>query len=39
MRLRDAEVPVDDWNYLIKQTPTKVQDMSSFANAHLYSKL
>ena len=37
MRLRDAEVTVDDWNYLMKQTPTKVQDMSSFANAlHLY---
>ena len=37
MRLRDAEVSVDDWNYLMKQTPTKVQDLSSFANAlHLY---
>ena len=37
MRLRDAEVSADDWNYLMKQTPTKVQDISSFSNAlHLY---
>ena len=37
IRLRDAEVTVDDWSYLIKQMPTIVQDMSSFANAlHLY---
>ena len=37
MSLRDAEVSVDDWNYLMKQTPTKVQDITSFGNAlHLY---
>lgn len=37
MRLRNAEVSVDDWNHLMKQTPTKVQDISSFASAlHLY---
>ena len=37
MRLRDAEVSVDDWNYLMKQAPTRVQDLSSFANAlHSY---
>ena len=37
MRLRNAKVSVDDWNYLMKQTPTKAQDISSFANAlHLY---
>ena len=31
MRLKDAEVSVDDWNYLMKQTPTKVRlDISSF---------
>ena len=33
MRLRDAEVSVDDWNRLMKQTPTKVQDMFYFAYA------
>ena len=37
MKLRDAEVGVDDWQYLMKQVPTKVRDVSSFANAlHLY---
>lgn len=37
LRLRNAEVTVEDWNRLMKQTPTQVQDLSPFGNAlHLY---
>ena len=33
LRLRDAKVTTVDWNVLLNQTPTKVQDLSSFASA------
>ena len=33
LRLRDAKVTAADWNVLLNQTPTKVQDLSSFARA------
>ena len=33
LRLRDAKVTVADWNYMMTQTPTHVQDLSPFANA------
>ena len=37
LRLRNAEVTIDDWKHIMKQTPTQVQDLSPFANAlHLY---
>ena len=37
LRLRNAEVTVEDWKYLMTQTPTQVQDLSPFANAlHLH---
>ena len=36
-RLRNAEVTVEDWNYLMTQTPTSVADLSPFTNAlHLH---
>ena len=36
-RLRNAEVTIDDWKHIMKQTPTQVQDLSPFANAlHLH---
>ena len=33
LRLRDARITVTDWNCLMTQTPTHVQDLSPFANA------
>ena len=33
LRLRNAEVTVEDWKYLMKQTPTQVQDLSPFTKA------
>ena len=37
MRLRDGKVTVADWNHLMEQTPTSVQDLSVFADAlHLH---
>ena len=33
LRLRDAKVTVSDWNHLMTQTPTHVQDLSPFATA------
>ena len=33
LRLRDAEVTVADWNHLMTQTPTRVQDLSPFSTA------
>ena len=37
LRLRNAEVTVEDWNCLMTQTPTSVADLSPFANAlHLH---
>ena len=33
LRLRDAKVTVADWNCLMTQTPTQVQDLSPFATA------
>ena len=33
LRLRDARVTVADWNCLMTQTPTHVQDLSPFATA------
>jgi ATP-dependent DNA helicase PIF1 len=33
LRLRDAKVTVADWNCLMTQTPTHVQDLSPFATA------
>ena len=33
LRLRDAKVTVPDWNCLMTQTPTQVQDLSPFATA------
>ncbi len=37
LRLRNAEVTDQDWEELMKQTPTNVQDLKPFANAlHLY---
>lgn len=37
LRLRNAEVTTTDWKELMQQTPTKVQDLTLFANAlHLY---
>jgi ATP-dependent DNA helicase PIF1 len=37
LRLRDAQVTPDDWEALMKQTPTKVLDLTPFASAlHLY---
>ena len=36
-RFRNAEVTIDDWKRIMKQTPTQVQDLSPFANAlHLH---
>ena len=36
-RLRNAEVTIDDWKHIMKQTPTQVQDLSPFTNAlHLH---
>ena len=31
--LRNAEVSMEDWQHLMKQTPTKIQDLSPFINA------
>ena len=37
LRLRGAQVTPDDWEALMKQTPTKVLDLTPFASAlHLY---
>ena len=37
LRLRGGISTTDDWNYLMRRTPTEVQDLSLFANAlHLY---
>ena len=37
LRMRNAELSVTDWEYLMSQTPARVQDKSSFDNAlHLY---
>ena len=37
LHLRNAEVTSQDWEELMKQTPTNVQDLVPFANAlHLY---
>lgn len=33
LRLRNAQVTIDDWKHLMKQTPTQVQDHALFANA------
>ena len=33
MRLRDAKVSVDDWNCLMTQTPTNVQDITAFSTS------
>ena len=33
LRLRNAETTKEDWNNLMEQTPTKVQDQSSFVDA------
>lgn len=33
LRLRNAEVTIEDWSHLMKQTPTQIQDLSPFANA------
>ena len=33
LRLRDAKVTVSDWNHLMTQTPTHVQNLSPFATA------
>ena len=33
LRLRNAEVTIDDWKRLMNQTPTQVQDLSPFASA------
>ena len=33
LRLRDAKVTVSDWNHVMTQTPTHVQDLSPFATA------
>lgn len=33
LRMRDARVTTEDWNQLMKQTPTSVQDLTPFANA------
>ena len=33
LRLRNAEVTIEDWNYLMTQTPTSVADLSPFASA------
>ena len=33
LRLRNAETTMEDWNHLMEQTPTRVQDQSSFVNA------
>ena len=38
LRLRNAKVTVDDWRYLMTQTPTQVQDLTPSATAlHLIS--
>ena len=37
LRLRDGETTVDDWKILMRRTPTKAQNLSSFQTAlHLY---
>ena len=37
LHLRNAEVTTQDWEELMKQTPTNVQDLAPFANTlHLY---
>ena len=33
LRLRDAQVTMEDWNQLMMQTPTSMQDLTSFATA------
>ena len=33
MRLRDAKVSVDDWNCLMTQTPTNLQDITAFSTS------
>ena len=33
LRLRNTETTMEDWNHLMEQTPTRVQDQSSFVNA------
>ncbi len=33
LRLRNAEVTIEDWNCLMTQTPTTVSDLTPFANA------
>ena len=33
LRLRNAQVTMEDWNCLMKQTPTNVPDLTPFANA------
>ena len=33
LRLRNAETTMEDWNHLMEQTPTRVQDQSSFVSA------
>ena len=33
LRLRNAEITVQDWEELMKHTPTNVQDLTPFANA------
>ena len=37
LRLRDSETTVDDWKILLRRTPTKAQNLTSYENAlHLY---
>ncbi len=37
LKLRNAEITAQDWEELMKHTPTNVQDLTPFANAlHLY---
>ena len=37
LHLRNAQVTKEDWEELMKQTPTEVHDLTPFANAlHLY---
>ena len=33
LRLRDAQVTMEDWNQLMMQTPTSMQDLTSSATA------
>uniref|UniRef100_A0A1X7T4X8 Uncharacterized protein n=1 Tax=Amphimedon queenslandica TaxID=400682 RepID=A0A1X7T4X8_AMPQE len=33
MGLRNGETTMEDWNYLMEQTPTRLQDQSPYVNA------